>query len=214
MNNQTYPFSLIPLKFEYNALEPYIDEKTMELHHDKHLKTYIDNLNNILKDYTEFHSWYLPTIICNIHSLPENIQTKKKNNAGGVYNHNLFFSLLTNDNSKNKPSSFMESIIEKDIGSYDLFKEKFKESALQVFGSGYAWLVINRNGKLQIITTKNQDCPLSMNLYPILLIDVWEHAYYLKYNNRRAEYIDNFFNVIDWSEVENLYNRYFINGKK
>ncbi len=207
--NDKYPFKLIPLNYEYSSLEPYIDEKTMILHHDKHLQTYIDNLNKELENYPMYHDWYLPTFLCNIASLPQNIQTSIRNNAGGVYNHNLFFDILINDKSKNTPSEFMENMIKKDFGDYKSFKESFTKHALENFGSGYTWLVINRNGNLQIISAPNQNSTLELNLYPILLIDVWEHAYYLKYNNRRRDYIDNFFNIINWSKVEELYNKYF-----
>ena len=207
--NDKYPFKLKPLEYEYNSLEPFIDEKTMRLHHDKHLETYITNLNNILEKYPMYHDWYLPTFLCNLASLPPDIQNGVRNNAGGVYNHNLYFYLMINDATKNTPSPFMIDMISRDFENFDNFKELFKKSALNNFGSGYTWLTINRSGRLQIINTSNQNSTLELNLYPILLIDTWEHAYYLKYNNRRFEYIDNFFNIINWVNVEELFNRYF-----
>lgn len=208
MSNR-YPFELKPLPYEYNALEPHIDEATMKLHHDKHLKAYVDKLNEIVGPYPEFHNWYLETFLCNIHSLPNTLQTPIRNNAGGVYNHNLFFSLLSSKDTNSIPIGNLAEKIEKDFGSYENFKEKFKEAALSRFGSGYAWLVIDRNKNLKIITTANQNTPLELNLYPVLVIDVWEHAYYLKYNNRRNEYIDNFFSVLNFKKAEELYNRFF-----
>ena len=151
----------------------------------------------------------METFLCNIHSLPNNLQTPIRNNAGGVYNHNLFFSLLSSKDTNSTPIGNLAEKIEKDFGSYENFKEKFKEAALSRFGSGYAWLVIDRNKNLKIITTANQNTPLELNLYPVLVIDVWEHAYYLKYNNRRNEYIDNFFSVLNFKKAEELYNRFF-----
>lgn len=208
MSNR-YPFELKPLPYEYNALEPHIDEATMKLHHDKHLKTYVDNLNDAISSYPEFHNWYLETFLCNLYSLPIDLRTKVRNNAGGVYNHNLFFSLLNSPNINSIPFGNLAEKIDKDFGSYENFKEQFKESALKQFGSGYTWLVIDRNKNLKIINTSNQNTPLELNLYPVLLIDVWEHAYYLKYNNRRNEYIDNFFSIINFQKAEELYNRFF-----
>lgn len=208
MSNR-YPFELKPLPYEYNALEPHIDEATMKLHHDNHLKTYVDNLNDAISSYPEFHNWYLETFLCNLYSLPIDLRTKVRNNAGGVYNHNLFFSLLNSPNINSIPFGNLAEKIDKDFGSYENFKEQFKESALKQFGSGYTWLVIDRNKNLKIINTSNQNTPLELNLYPVLLIDVWEHAYYLKYNNRRNEYINNFFSIINFQKAEELYNRFF-----
>lgn len=203
--NEVYPFTLKPLPYAYNAIEPYIDEETMKLHHDKHLQTYVDNLNKALEDYKEYHNWNLEKILFNIYSLPEEIQMVVRNNAGGVYNHNLYFKIL----GGGKDTGMLSKSIANEFGSIDEFYKRFKEAALSVFGSGYAWLVIDRNGKLRIVKTKNQDSVLEMNLYPILLCDVWEHAYYLKYNNRRGEYVDNFLNAVNWKNVEELYLNFF-----
>lgn len=198
--NDHYPFELIPLSYDYQALEPYIDTQTMIIHHDGHLKTYVDNLNNALKDYPQFHSWELERLLRNPERLPGKIQTAVKNNGGGVYNHNFFFYSMGNTN--NMPSSKMQKMIENSFGSLNQFVIKFKEAALSVFGSGWAWLAADPNGRLKIVTTANQDTLLRTRLLPILPIDVWEHAYYLKHQNKRADYIDDWFYVIDWRTVE------------
>jgi Fe-Mn family superoxide dismutase len=201
---ENYKFELKPLPYEYNALEPYIDKETMHFHHDKHLKTYVDNLNKSLENYPCYQKWSLKELVKYYKRLPMQLQTPIKNNAGGVYNHNLFFELLSPE-SKLDMSSNLVKRIEKDFGSFENFKNQFKNIALSVFGSGYAWLVKDMHGKLSIITTANQDTPLPLKLCPILLIDVWEHAYYLKNQNRRNEYIDSWFNIINWGKAEERY---------
>ncbi len=206
--NEHYPFTLLPLPYAYNALEPYIDEETMRVHHDKHVGTYVENLNKALENYPEFHSWSLDKLLYNIASLPEEIQTKVRNNGGGVFNHNLYFSVLGPERGMQPEGNFMNAV-KKEFGSLDNFLKILKEKALSVFGSGYAYVVLNRNGKLMIITTKNQDTPLEQNLYPVLPVDVWEHAYYLKHKNKRADYIEDLFKVINWKRVEAVYNNFF-----
>ena len=201
---QRYPFKLPNLPYPYEALEPYIDKETMMLHHDKHLKTYIDNLNNILKDYPMFWDWTLEELIKNIASLPNEIQEEVRNNAGGVYNHFMYFNVI-NPIENNKETPLLKQKLIEDFGSLENFFNLFKEAAKKQFGSGYAFLVIDKNGNLKIVNKENQDNPLEDNLYPILLIDVWEHAYYLKYNNRRGEYIDSFMKLINWKNVEENY---------
>jgi len=206
MNNH-YPFVLEPLPYAYDALEPFIDTKTMQLHHDRHLQTYINNLNAVLKDYPQLWSWSLEQLLYYSDLIPEKIRTAVKNNAGGVYNHTMYFTGLTNDvNLKNpdKASLLMQAINSK-FGSYDNFKKEFKAQALSVFGSGYTYLAADANGQLQIINTKNQDTVLPLNLCPILLIDAWEHAYYLKHYNLRADYIDDWFNVLNFAQAETNY---------
>lgn len=202
--NETYPFTLKELEYPYSALEPYIDEKTMMLHHDRHLKTYVDNLNQILKDYPMYHKFDLVTILKNLYSLDEKIRSKVKDNAGGVYNHNLYFDLISPYKKEDRRLEIEDAII-KDFSSVNNFFEQFKKSALDNFGSGYTFLVLDKNKILRIVNTKNQDTVLELNLCPILLIDVWEHAYYLKYNNLRGEYIDNFLKVVNWKKVNDLY---------
>lgn len=196
-----YKFENKPLPYNYNALEPYIDTKTMELHHDKHLQTYVDNLNIALASYPALHSWPLEKLLYNINSLPKEIRTAVRNNGGGVYNHNLYFEGMANTKIKT-PIGNLSSAIDKAFGSYYEFKAKFKQQAISVFGSGYAWLVMDRSGHIIIVATANQDTPLTNNLCPILLIDVWEHAYYLKHYNKRADYIDDWFEVINWEKAE------------
>jgi superoxide dismutase, Fe-Mn family len=199
-----YPFELIPLPYEYDALEPYIDTETMELHHNKHLKTYVDHLNAALKEYPQYHCWSLEELIRNSDRLPGSICTAVKNNAGGVYNHNFYFNIMGNQN--NEPTGTILSRILSCFGTFENFKADFKQAALDRFGSGYAWLACDRAGRLKIVSTANQDTVLPACLHPILLMDVWEHAYYLKYKNRRTDYIDNWFHVIDWKKVETHLN--------
>ncbi len=193
--HKTYPFELIPLPYEYDALEPYIDAATMQFHHNKHLKTYVDNLNNALKDYPEFHSWTLEELLKNLDKLPENIRGAVRNNGGGVYNHDLFFALMAPEGQE------MPKKIADVFGGEAEWQKQMKAAALGQFGSGFAWLVQDQSGKLSITALPNQDNPLSVSLFPILPLDVWEHAYYLKYQNLRANYIDAWFHVINWSAV-------------
>ncbi|MDR1101714.1 MAG: superoxide dismutase [Clostridiales bacterium] len=188
-----YPFPLIPLGYAYSALEPYIDTKTMELHHDRHLKTYVDNLNAALAPYPEFHDWSLELLLTQNDVLPDAIQTAVRNNAGGVYNHNFFFSQL--GKSPLKQGSILRSDIEQTFGSFANFKDAFTKAALRVFGSGYAWLSSDKLGSMQISTTANQSNPLELGLQPLFTIDVWEHAYYLKHYNVRADYVADFFKL-------------------
>lgn len=206
MTNLTYhyPFTNPPLPYAYQALEPYIDEKTMKLHHDRHLQTYVDNLNKALADYSRFHNWTLEQLIYNIASLPEEIQTAVRNNGGGVYNHLLYFTGLA-PASNQMPTGALADAIRREYGSLDAFLKKFKEAALSVFGSGYAWLVVAADGSLMITTTKNQDTPLSLGLCPVFNLDVWEHAYYLKHYNLRADYINDLFHVINWEQAGQRY---------
>ncbi len=203
----TYPFKLNPLPYEYDEMEPYIDKETMFLHHDKHLKNYIDKLNLAISKYPKLYNWPLEKLLTSIMFLPEDIKTDIKNNAGGVYNHNLYFEGLKKVGKGNIPIGKLARKIDFQYTNFNDFYNKFKEKALSVFGSGYAWLVLNNECKLDIVTTKNQDTVLSLNLCPIILIDVWEHAYYLKYNNRREEYIENYKNIIDWQKAEQRYEK-------
>lgn len=206
--NEHYKFINTPLPYSYDAMEPYIDEKTMRLHHSKHLQTYVDNLNNTLSQYPQFKNWTLEQLITNIPSLPNEIQTPVKNNGGGVFNHQFYFSNLANPTLP-QPIGMLGEALENEFGSFKSFQNQFKMAALSVFGSGYAWLVVNATGQLDIIITKNQDTPLPMGMYPVLNIDVWEHAYYLKHYNVRAQYIDDWFNVVNWSNVNKNYMRFF-----
>ncbi len=203
MNNH-YPFELVPLPYDYDALEPYIDTETMEFHHDKHLKTYVDNLNAALATCPTLQNMSLEALISCSDRLPDGIREKIKNNAGGVYNHNLFFSLMAPPTKQPLSGSLMDAIV-RSFGSFEEFKSRFKASALARFGSGYAWLAARPSGRLTIVSTANQDVVTVLGLCPILLVDVWEHAYYLKYQNRRAEYLDNWFNVVNWPMAQQNY---------
>lgn len=204
--NNNYPFKLKPLTYAYDAFEPYIDKETMMFHHDKHLQTYVDNLNNTLKDYPDLQNQTLEALLMNLDKLPAEIRGKVQNNGGGVFNHNLYFGLMTPASTK-APVGKVKAAIEQKFGSFDNFKKLFKEAALGRFGSGWAWLVKDEKGELAIVSTPNQDVPSALKVKPLLLIDVWEHAYYLKYQNRRGEYVDNFMNVINWELVEQYYNQ-------
>lgn len=208
--SEHYKFINNPLPYAYNALEPYIDEKTMRIHHDKHLQTYIDNLNNTLSEYPQFQNWTLGQLIMNVPSLPDEIQTAIKNNAGGVFNHQFYFAnLASSDSASSRPTGMLSESIKNEFGSYESFQNQFKKAALSVFGSGYAWLVVNATGQLRIITTPNQDTPLPLGMCPVLNIDVWEHAYYLKHYNKRADYIDDWFHVVNWNNANRNYMHCF-----
>lgn len=198
-------FELPPLPYEYDALEPYIDAETMHLHHDKHHATYTANFNNALKG-TPLEGKTIEEIFLEV----ENYPAALRNNAGGYVNHNLYWKIMGPKGHAEKPTGALAKAIDASFGSFDAFKEKFAAAALGQFGSGWAWLVADPDGKLSIISTANQDNPMmklggAQKGFPILLIDVWEHAYYLKYKNVRADYVNNFFNVINWSAVESLY---------
>ncbi|MCL2573413.1 MAG: superoxide dismutase [Defluviitaleaceae bacterium] len=202
-----YPFKLQPLPYAYDALEPYIDAKTMEIHHSKHVQTYIDNLNKALENQPDYQKWSLERLLYNLEKLPQEIQAPVRNSGGGVYNHNLYFAIMT-PNGKPLADGTLKTAIEKDFGSLDALKEQLKAAGLSVFGSGWAWLVADDEGRLSIYKTPNQDTQIPANLTPVINLDVWEHAYYLKVQNRRAEYIDNWFNVIDWDAAQKNYDKF------
>ena len=207
MENSRYPFQLEPLPYSYDALSPNIDETTLHFHHDKHLQTYVDNLNKALEPYPQFQDWTLERLCADYGSLPPQAATGVRNNAGGVYNHQLYFRCMTGD--KTSPSPRMERELNRCFGSLEEFQKQLKAAALARFGSGWAYLVQDPTGDFKILSTANQDTPLPQGLRPLLLVDVWEHAYYLQYQNRRAEYLDQWFPLIDWRVVE--YNA-FQNG--
>jgi Fe-Mn family superoxide dismutase len=204
---ETYPFALKPLPYPHNALEPYIDAKTMEIHHGKHLQAYVDNLNKALEKYPEYQDWPLTRLLYNLDKLPTDIQAPVRNNGGGVYNHNIYFDIMMAGGAP-LGGGPLRVAIERAWGSLDDFLADFKAAGLSVFGSGWAWLVANNQGSLDIIKTPNQDTQIPANLTPVINLDVWEHAYYLLRQNRRAEYIDNFFNVINWEAAEKYYAKY------
>ena len=198
--NEKYPFVNPPLPYEYDGMEPYIDTQTVRLHHNRHLQAYVDRLNDILSKYPEYQSLSLEQLLISVDSIPPEIQTDIRNNTGGVYNHIFYFMNLKNPGPQEPPFP-LQSYLDSAFHDYDTFQKQFTDAALSVFGSGYAWLVINALGNPQIITTANQDTPLAMNMFPLLNIDVWEHAYYLKHFNRRADYIKDWFAVVNWDRI-------------
>jgi Fe-Mn family superoxide dismutase len=189
------------LGYSYDALEPYIDKETMEIHHTKHHQGYVNKLNTALEGHQDLQEKSALELLKDLDSVPSDIRTAVQNNGGGHVNHSFFWPLLKKD--VEMPNELKEEI-ESSFGSVDSFKKEFSEKAAKVFGSGWAW-VVKDSTKLKIMTTPNQDCPISNGMMPVLGLDVWEHAYYLKYQNKRADYIDAFFNVINWEKVhENL----------
>ena len=196
-------FELPKLQYDYNALEPTIDAKTMEIHHTKHHQGYVDKANAALEG-TEFADKSVEEVLQNIDSIPADKKTAVTNNAGGHANHSLFWSIMTPGGSE--LTGELKEAIEAKFGSVDEFKTKFEEAAKTRFGSGWAWLVVN-NGQLEIVTTPNQDNPLTEGKTPILGLDVWEHAYYLNYQNKRPEYVSSFWNVVDFNKVSELYSQ-------
>jgi Fe-Mn family superoxide dismutase len=195
-------FTLPDLPYGYDALEPYIDAQTMELHHSKHHQAYVDKTNGAIKD-TEFADKPLEELLQNLDSLPQDIRTTVQNNGGGHYNHSFFWGVMA-PNSGGKPGGDIADLINSSFGSFDGFKEQFAAAAVGRFGSGWAWLIKDGDG-LKITSTQNQDSPIIDGIKPLLGLDVWEHAYYLKYQNRRPEYIEAWWNVVNWQKVaENL----------
>ena len=201
MENQYYPYVNGPLSYAYDALEPWIDAKTMKLHHDRHLQTYIDGLNGIMEENPQLQKLSLRQLILQVGMLPQWLQRPVRNQAGGVYNHRFFFEGMKPCQKENSPSKQMMANMVRDFGGFEAFQRKFKDAALSVFGSGYVWLVRVR-GRMRIITTANQNTPLAHGVQPLLCLDVWEHAYYLKHYNKRGDYVDDWYHVIDWSKVE------------
>ena len=197
-------FELPPLKYAFNALEPVIDAMTMEIHHDKHHGAYVANLNKALESAPELEGKSVEWILRNINQAPEGIRTAVRNNGGGHANPTLVWDWIAPGGSKS-PSGKLADEINSTFGSFDSFVEKFSAAAATRFGSGWAWLVVDGNKKLQVLSTANQDSPLMDGQTPVLGLDVWEHAYYLKYQNRRPEYIKNFWSVVNWDFVNSLY---------
>lgn len=198
---KAYPAELPPLPYDYAALEPFVDEATMRLHHDKHHATYVENLNTALQQYPDLQNQTVDILLKSVDTLPDNIRTTVRNNGGGHLNHTLFWSSMT-PNAEGAPTGELAEAITQTFGGIDQFKQQFNTAGSGQFGSGWVWLVQNQQGQLEIITTPNQDNPIMNDLYPILGNDVWEHAYYLKYQNRRAEYLNNWWNVVNWAEVD------------
>jgi Fe-Mn family superoxide dismutase len=195
--------ALPPLPYAYSALEPWIDEQTMHLHHDKHHQTYLDNLLKAITG-TELENVPPEKLLGDLGTLPEKIRGVVRNHGGGFVNHNLFWEVMSPKPDK-APSGDLAKVITSAFGGFDSFKEKFSAAATGQFGSGWAWLVVKRDGSLGVYSLPNQDTPLSSGDHPVLGLDVWEHAYYLKYQNRRAEYIGAWWNVVNWGKVGELY---------
>ena len=201
------PYTLPALPYAFDALEPHIDTQTMEIHHTRHHQTYVNNLNAALKD-TGLDDKPVEALVSAVDSLPEAVRTAVRNNAGGHYNHSLFWTVMS-PTGGGVPQGELASAIDRDLGGFDAFKDAFTKAALTRFGSGWAWLSVTAAGKLVVESSANQDSPLTQGMgsgnTPILGLDVWEHAYYLKYQNRRPEYIVAFYNVVDWAEVARRY---------
>lgn len=195
-------FELPKLPYEFDSLEPHIDARTMEIHYTKHHQAYLDKLNGAIKDKGELSNKDATELIKDLDSIPEDIREIIRNNGGGFVNHNFFWEILSPD--KQECSGVILDKINESFGSLDEFKEKFENAAATRFGSGWAWLVLNETGKLEVISTANQDSPLSEGKTPILGLDVWEHAYYLKYQNKRPEYLKAFWNIVNWKKVNEL----------
>ncbi|WP_017755802.1 superoxide dismutase [Calidifontibacillus oryziterrae] len=197
-------FELPSLPYEHNALEPHIDAKTMEIHHSKHHNAYVTNLNAALEGNEELLSKSIEDLMANLDAVPEAVRTAVRNNGGGHANHSLFWTVMS-PNGGGEPTGDLADAINQKFGSFDKFKEEFAKAAATRFGSGWAWLVVN-NGQLEVTSTPNQDTPLMEGKTPILGLDVWEHAYYLNYQNRRPDYISAFWNVVNWEEVTKRFN--------
>jgi superoxide dismutase, Fe-Mn family len=198
-------YELPKLPYPYNALEPHIDARTMEIHHTKHHQTYITNVNNALKGKPELENKSVEDLISNLSAVPEDIRTAVRNNGGGHANHSFFWKIM-GPNAGGEPSGKLGDDIKSTFGSFSAFQEKFAAAGAGRFGSGWAWLIKSKDGKLEVMSTPNQDSPLMDGNKPILGVDVWEHAYYLNYQNRRPDYIKAWWNVVNWAEVSKNYS--------
>ncbi|MFT3985950.1 MAG: superoxide dismutase [Lachnospiraceae bacterium] len=203
--NDYYPFVNEPLPYAYNALRPYIDAETMYIHHNKYLQAYIDNLNEIMEQNPYMQQYSLVQMLSNTSLIPPELKVSIGDNAGGVFNHRMYFEILCTDRNEIE-DGILKALLVQSFGSLEQFTREFKDAALSVFGSGYAWLTYNK-GRLYIFTMADENTPFQMGFVPILLVDMWEHAYFLQNLNRREDYLDSFMQVIDWEKVEtNLMN--------
>jgi superoxide dismutase, Fe-Mn family len=193
-------YELPPLPYDYTALEPYIDEKTMHLHHDGHHAAYVKNLNAALEKYSNLQSKSPEELLRDLNAIPEDIRTTVRNNGGGHVNHTMYWKIMKSKGGGD-PSGPIADLIKKTFGNFKDFQTKFNDAGTKLFGSGWVWLAGTSSGEVQIVTTPNQDNPISQGLFPIFGNDVWEHAYYLKYNNRRPEYLQAWWNVVNWEEI-------------
>lgn len=203
-------YSLPTLNYEFNALEPYIDGLTMEIHYGKHHQTYVNNLNAALEGQSELQEKSLEELLSNLDEVPDSIKNAVRNNGGGHLNHSLFWEVIAPTTSDKAPTGKLAEAINEAFGSFDDFKQAFTAAATTRFGSGWAWLVVDGTGKLQVTSTANQDNPIMEGNQAILGLDVWEHAYYLNYQNRRPDYISSFFNIINWNVVSEKYENSLI----
>jgi superoxide dismutase, Fe-Mn family len=192
------------LPYDYSALEPYIDTQTMHLHHDKHHQAYVTNLNAALEKAPELQKLSAEELLKSLGNVPEAIRNAVRNNGGGHVNHTMFWTIM-GPNAGGDPSGAIATAIKSTFGDFSAFKEKFNDAGLKQFGSGWAWLVRDQAGKLQVMSSANQDNPMSQGFFPIMGNDVWEHAYYLKYQNRRGDYLKEWWNVVNWAEVNNRF---------
>ncbi|MCI8689136.1 MAG: superoxide dismutase [Oscillibacter sp.] len=199
-----YPFTLPPLPYGYDALLPELDERTLHFHHDKHFNTYVENLNALLEKHPDYQDWPLEQLIQDWCRLPEDIRQGVRNNAGGVYNHDLYFRTMA-PAPATAPSGALEQAVRRDFGDLSGLKSALKTAALGQFGSGWAWLVSDCDGRLSVVKTPNQDAPLP--LIPLTLVDVWEHAYYLGYQNRRGDYFESWWRLVDWPQLSEAYEK-------
>lgn len=207
IGSQQYPFTLEPLPYSFSALEPHIDKATMKVHHDGHHAAYVEKLNAALEKRPEYHKYTPSQLLTMLNKLPQDLRPEVAHNAGGHLNHSLFWNYMTSKTGL-KPSKTLAKVLTTAFGSFEGFKEQFNAAAKKVFGSGWAWLCYDRQSKkLVITTTANQDNPVSSGLEPILGLDVWEHAYYLKHQNKRVDYIQAFWNVINWPFIEEQYQK-------
>ena len=197
-------FQLAPLPYAYDALEPFIDTLTMQIHHDKHHAAYVNNLNGALEKHPELSTKSLEDMLSDLNAVPEDIRTVVRNHGGGTWNHNLFWAVMA-PKAGGEPRGPLSQAIEAAFTDFTVFKTEFEKAANGRFGSGWAWLVVQKDNGLAIVSTANQDNPLSEGRTPILGLDVWEHAYYLKYQNRRAEYVTSWWKVVNWEEVGRRY---------
>lgn len=205
-----YPYALPQLKFAFNDLEPYMDEQTVTIHYTKHHQGYVDKLNSCLENYPEWQNYPLEDLLANLKALPEELGKVIKSHGGGHFNHTLFWTTLCKkilEPENSGPSGIILEKINNTFGSLENLKKDFLDKALSIIGSGWVWLCIDSNGELKTIATYNHETPLNFKMHPILLIDVWEHAYYLKYQNKRADFVAAWWNLVDWKEVEAIYNK-------
>ncbi len=197
-------YELPALPYDYSALEPTIDTQTMHLHHDKHHAAYVNNLNAALQSSSELASLSIDDLVARLNEVPDSIRAAVRNNGGGHSNHSMFWQIMS-PNGGGQPSGDLASAIQQAFGSLDQFKAAFNDAGVKRFGSGWTWLVLDKSGKLQVTSTANQDSPLTDGLYPVMGNDVWEHAYYLNYQNRRPDYLAAWWNVVNWDEVSRRY---------